>query len=603
MKTFLLLIILFFSSISSFAQWKPAGDKIKTVWAEKIDPNNVLPEYPRPIMERDKWQNLNGLWDYAILPMGQQEPQTFDGKILVPFAVESSLSGVQKELGKEKELWYRRTFTIPSDWKSKNVILHFGAVDWKAEVYLNNIKIGSHTGGYTPFCFDVTPFLTSGNQKLVVKVWDPTSDSSIPRGKQVTNPNGIWYTPVSGIWQTVWLEPVNNKHIVGITPIANIDNNNLKVKVCTKNTESSDIVEVKLKDNNKVIASAKGVVGQTLDIAIPNAKLWSPESPFLYDLDVTLIERGKSVDKVSSYAAMRKVSKKRDANGIIRIQLNNKDIFHFGPLDQGWWPDGLYTAPTDEALKYDIVKTKDFGYNMIRKHVKVEPARWYTHCDRLGILVWQDMPNGDQGPHWDMHHYFDGKEVTRSIESEQNFRKEWKEIMDYLMPYPSIAIWVPFNEAWGQFKTQEITEWTQYYDPSRLVNPASGGNHYLKVGDILDFHKYPSPEMMMYDNERITVIGEYGGIGMPLTDHLWQPDKNWGYVQFKSAKEVTDEYVKYGRQLLNLVKSGISGGVYTQTTDVEGEVNGLITYDRKVIKVEEDRIRKINQEIINSLSE
>lgn len=603
MKTPFLLIILLFSSMSLSAQWKPMGDKIKTAWAEKIDPNNVLPEYPRPIMERDKWQNLNGLWDYAILPMGQQEPQTFDGKILVPFAVESSLSGVQKELGKGKELWYRRTFTIPSDWKSKNIILHFGAVDWKAEVYLNNIKIGTHTGGYTPFSFDVTPFLTSGNQKLVVKVWDPTSDSSIPRGKQVTNPHGIWYTPVSGIWQTVWLEPVNNKHIVGVTSIADVDNNNLKVKVCTKNTESSDIVEVKLKDNNKVIASAKGVAGQTLDLSIPNAKLWSPESPFLYDLDVAIIERGKPVDKVNSYAAMRKVSKKRDANGILRMQLNNKDIFHFGPLDQGWWPDGLYTAPTDEALKYDIVKTKDFGYNMIRKHVKVEPARWYTHCDRLGILVWQDMPNGDQGPHWDMHHYFDGKEVTRSIESEQNFRKEWKEIMDYLMPYPSITVWVPFNEAWGQFKTQEITEWTQYYDPSRLVNSASGGNHYLKVGDILDFHKYPSPELMMYDNERITVVGEYGGIGMPLTGHLWQPDKNWGYVQFKSAKEVTDEYVKYGQQLLELVKRGISGGVYTQTTDVEGEVNGLITYDRKVIKVEEDRIRKINQEISNSLSE
>lgn len=603
MKTPFLLIILLFSSMSLSAQWKPAGDKIKTAWAEKIDPNNVLPEYPRPIMERDKWQNLNGLWDYAILPMGQQEPQTFDGKILVPFAVESSLSGVQKELGKGKELWYRRTFMIPSDWKNKNIILHFGAVDWKAEVYLNNIKIGTHTGGYIPFSFDVTPFLTSGNQKLVVKVWDPTSDSSIPRGKQVTNPHGIWYTPVSGIWQTVWLEPVNNKHIVGVTPIADVDNNNLKVKVCTKNTEPSDIVEVKLKDNNKVIASAKGVAGQILDIAVPNAKLWSPESPFLYDLDVVIIERGKSVDKVSSYAAIRKVSKKRDANGIIRMQLNNKDIFHFGPLDQGWWPDGLYTAPTDEALKYDIVKTKDFGYNMIRKHVKVEPARWYTHCDRLGILVWQDMPNGDQGPNWDMHHYFDGKEVTRSIESEQNFRKEWKEIMDYLMPYPSITVWVPFNEAWGQFKTQEITEWTQYYDPSRLVNSASGGNHYLKVGDILDFHKYPSPELMMYDNERIAVVGEYGGIGMPLTGHLWQPDKNWGYVQFKSAKEVTDEYVKYGQQLLELVKKGISGGVYTQTTDVEGEVNGLITYDRKVIKVEEDRIRKINQEISNSLSE
>ena len=601
MKTFLLLIILLFSSVSSFAQWKPAGDKIKTVWAEKIDPNNVLPEYPRPIMERDKWQNLNGLWDYAILPMGQQEPQTFDGKILVPFAVESSLSGVQKELGKEKELWYRRTFTIPSDWKSKNVILHFGAVDWKAEVYLNNIKIGSHTGGYTPFCFDVTPFLTSGNQKLVVKVWDPTSDSSIPRGKQVTNPNGIWYTPVSGIWQTVWLEPVNNKHIVGITPIANIDNNNLKVKVCTKNTESSDIVEVKLKDNNKVIASAKGVVGQTLDIAIPNAKLWSPESPFLYDLDVTLIERGKSVDKVSSYAAMRKVSKKRDANGIIRIQLNNKDIFHFGPLDQGWWPDGLYTAPTDEALKYDIVKTKDFGYNMIRKHVKVEPARWYTHCDRLGILVWQDMPNGDQGPHWDMHHYFDGKEVTRSIESEQNFRKEWKEIMDALYSYPCIGTWIPFNEAWGQFKTPEIVEWTKQYDPTRLVNPASGGNHYT-CGDMLDLHNYPAPELYLYDAQRATVLGEYGGIGWVVQGHIWEPDRNWGYIQFNSSKEVTDEYVKYAEKLYDLIPRGFSAAVYTQTTDVEVEVNGLMTYDRKVIKLDEKRVREINRKLCESLN-
>jgi len=602
MKTPFLLIILLFSSMSLSAQWKPMGDKIKTAWAEKIDPNNVLPEYPRPIMERDKWQNLNGLWDYAILPMGQQEPQTFDGKILVPFAVESSLSGVQKELGKGKELWYRRTFTIPSDWKSKNIILHFGAVDWKAEVYLNNIKIGTHTGGYTPFSFDVTPFLTSGNQKLVVKVWDPTSDSSIPRGKQVTNPHGIWYTPVSGIWQTVWLEPVNNKHIVGVTPIADVDNNNLKVKVCTKNTESSDIVEVKLKDNNKVIASAKGVAGQTLDLSIPNAKLWSPESPFLYDLDVAIIERGKPVDKVNSYAAMRKVSKKRDANGILRMQLNNKDIFHFGPLDQGWWPDGLYTAPTDEALVYDLKKTKDFGYNMVRKHVKVEPARWYTHCDQLGLIVWQDMPNGGPSPQWQARNYFNGTEVIRSAASEANYRKEWKEIIDCLYSYPSIAVWVPFNEAWGQFKTPEIVAWTKEYDPSRLVNPASGGNHYT-CGDILDLHHYPGPNMFLYDPRRATVLGEYGGIGLVVEGNTWVNDKkNWGYVKFNTSDEVTNEYIKYGKHLLELIRKGFSAAVYTQTTDVEGEINGLMTYDRKVIKMNEAKVREINQQICNSLN-
>lgn len=600
MKIKFLLLALALTNTVVFAQWKPAGDKIKTKWAETIDPNNVLPEYPRPIMERSNWLNLNGLWDYSILPIGQAEPQTFDGKILVPFAVESSLSGVQKELGKTKELWYKRTFSIPSGWKGKNILLHFGAVDWKAEVYLNDIKIGTHTGGYTPFCFDITPHLKSGNQKLVVKVWDPTSESYIPRGKQVVRPEGIWYTPVSGIWQTVWLEPVSNKHIEAISSVPDIDTGSLKVNVCAKNTHSSDIIQVTVKENNTVIASAKGVAGQSIDLHINNAKLWSPESPFLYDMEVSLLEKGKAVDKVKSYTAMRKVSTRRDKDGIVRIQLNNKDCFHFGPLDQGWWPDGLYTAPTDEALVYDIIKTKDMGYNMIRKHVKVEPARWYTHCDRLGILVWQDMPNGDRSPHWNMHSYFDGKENIRSIESEANYRKEWKEIMDYLRPYPSIAVWVPFNEAWGQFKTVEIVEWTKYYDPSRLVNPSSGGNHY-RTGDILDFHKYPSPEMMMFDSERATVLGEYGGIGLPMQGHLWQTDRNWGYTQFKNAREVTDEYVKYGEELLKLVKRGLSAAVYTQTTDVEGEVNGLITYDRKVIKVEEDRVKRINQQVCNSL--
>ena len=589
-------------SNSIFAQWKPVGDKLKTPWAEKVDPNAVLPEYPRPIMERPNWKNLNGLWDYAITPLGAGKPSTFDGKILVPFPIESSLSGVQKELGPEKELWYKQTFTVPSDWKNQNVLLHFGAVDWKADIYLNDLKIGSHTGGYTPFSFDITPFLVSGNQTLMVKVWDPTDKSYIPRGKQVVNPEGIWYTPVSGIWQTVWLEPVNKKYITTVVPVADIDNNYLKVNIGTENTNTSDIVEVIIKDGNKVISSTKAVVGQSLEIPIANPKLWSPESPFLYDLEINLYDNGKKIDNVSSYAAMRKVSSKKDENGILRIQLNNKDYFNFGPLDQGWWPDGLYTAPTDQALVYDIQKTKDFGYNMIRKHIKVEPARWYTHCDRLGILVWQDMPNGDSSPEWIMYDYFDGKEAKHSLESQENFKKEWKEIMDCLMPYPSIVVWVPFNEAWGQFDTENIVEWTKFHDPSRLVNQASGGNHYRKVGDIMDFHRYPGPELMMYDTDRITVLGEYGGIGLPLEGHLWQTDKNWGYVQFKNEKEVTDQYVKYANDLLKLVPRGISGAVYTQTTDVEGEVNGIMTYDRKVIKMDENRVRKINQEISNSLS-
>lgn len=587
------------------AQWKPAGDKLKTKWAETIDVKNVLPEYPRPIMERSDWSNLNGLWQYAILPVGKQEPKSFDGQILVPFAIESSLSGVQKSLGKDNDLWYKRTFTVPSNWKGKDVLLHFGAVDWKAEVFVNDVKVGTHTGGYTPFSFNITPFLTSGDQKLVVKVWDPTNDGYQARGKQINNPNGIWYTPVSGIWQTVWLEPVNNKHIANIKTVPNIDNGVLNVKVCAENAASDDIVEIVLKDGSKTVSRTKTIAGQEAQIAIENAKLWSPESPFLYDMEINLYSNGKLLDAVKSYAAMRKVSIKRDKKDIVRLQLNNKDYFHFGPLDQGWWPDGLYTAPTDEALLYDIKKTKDFGFNMIRKHVKVEPARWYTHCDREGILVWQDMPNGnyETSPQWQMRQFFNGQEMMRSAESEADYRKEWKEIMDYLYSYPSIAVWVPFNEAWGQFKTPEIAKWTKEYDPSRLVNPASGGNHYHGVGDILDIHHYPGPELTLYERQSpvATVLGEFGGIGLPLKNHLWQPDKNWGYVQFKNAKEVTDEYVKYGEELLNLIKIAYSAAVYTQTTDVEGEVNGLMTYDRKEIKVDEARLRKINLEICNSL--
>ncbi|MDR1810298.1 MAG: beta-galactosidase [Prevotella sp.] len=585
----------------SFAQWKPAGDKIKTVWADKIDPQNVLPEYPRPILERSEWQNLNGLWDYAILPTGKAEPATYDGKILVPFAVESSLSGVQKEVGKDKELWYNRTFTIPSAWKNKHVILHFGAVDWKADVFLNNVKIGSHTGGYTPFCFDITPFLKSGQQKLTLKVWDGTDSGYQPRGKQIANPEGIWYTAVTGIWQTVWLEPVNEKHIIAANTVPDIDKGLLKVDILAANTHPADVIEVKALDGQQTVAVATAAASQSIEIAIPDAKLWSPESPFLYDLEISLLSNGKTVDKVKSYAAMRKISYARDENGVMRFQLNNKNYFHYGPLDQGWWPDGLYTAPTDEALKFDIEKTKEFGFNMIRKHVKVEPARWYTYCDRMGVIVWQDMPNGDRSPQWQNHKYFDGRENIRSAQSEANYRKEWKEIIDAFRCYPSIVVWVPFNEAWGQFKTPEITEWTKNYDPSRLVNPASGGNFY-RTGDVLDLHNYPGPDMYLIDRERVTVLGEYGGIGMPVDGHLWQTDRNWGYIQFKNSEDVTREYVKYALQLKEFVKHGFSGAVYTQTTDVEGEINGLMTYDRKVIKLIPEQVRKVNEEVINAVN-
>ena len=589
-------------AVQLHAQWKPVEGRISTQWSEQVNPDNVLPEYPRPIMERTEWKNLNGLWDYAIIEKGKHTPSVFDGKILVPFAVESSLSGVGKTVGAEKELVYRRSFDVPSSWKGKRVLLHFGAVDWRTDVWVNEVKVGSHTGGFTPFSFDITEALQRKNNTLLVKVWDPTDKGYQPRGKQVSRPEGIWYTPVTGIWQTVWLEPVSESYIQDLRITPDIDNSLLSLKALVKDATSKDLVEVKVFDGQQLVAQGKSINGECVQVAMPeNAKLWSPESPFLYTLKVSLKQGGKLVDEVSSYATMRKYSSKRDANGIVRLELNNKPLFQFGPLDQGWWPDGLYTAPTDEALLYDIQKTKDFGFNMIRKHIKVEPARWYTYCDKLGIIVWQDMPSGDRNPEWQNRKYFEGTEMKRSAESEACYRKEWKEIMDALYSYPCIGTWIPFNEAWGQFKTPEIVEWTKQYDPTRLVNPASGGNHYT-CGDMLDLHNYRAPELYLYDAQRATVLGEYGGIGWVVQGHIWEPDRNWGYIQFNSSKEVTDEYVKYAEKLYDLIPRGFSAAVYTQTTDVEVEVNGLMTYDRKVIKLDEKRVREINRKLCESLN-
>ncbi|MGN0212592.1 MAG: glycoside hydrolase family 2 protein [Muribaculaceae bacterium] len=602
LKCFALAAMSIVSAQAAFAQYAPAGDRIKTAWAEKIDVDNVRPEYPRPIMERDSWKNLNGLWEYAIAPKGSVEPSKYDGRILVPFAIESSLSGVGKTLGENNELWYKRTFTVPAKWKSQNVLLHFGAVDWRADVWVNDVKVGTHTGGYTPFSFDITQALNAGENTLMVRVFDPTDRSYQPRGKQVANPEGIWYTPVSGIWQTVWLEPVAPLHIDNLRILPDVDNNRVTVTVAKSVECPAVLTEVKVFDNGTLVASSKSMNNQPVEVNMPkNPKLWSPDSPFLYDMEVAIYKDGKMADKVRSYTAMRKISTKRDADGIVRLQLNNKDLFQFGPLDQGWWPDGLYTAPSHEAMVFDIDKTKEWGFNMIRKHIKVEPATWYTHCDRVGIIVWQDMPSGDRNPRWQNREYFNDVEMVRSPESESNYRKEWKEIIDCLYSYPCICTWVPFNEAWGQFKTPEIVEWTKQYDSSRLVNPASGGNFY-PCGDIIDLHNYPGPEMYLYDAQRANVLGEYGGIGLALEGHLWTPDRNWGYIQFKSSKEVTDEYEKYAKQLLTLIKRGFSAAVYTQTTDVEVEVNGVMTYDRKVMKMDEARIRRINSEICNSLN-
>ena len=415
MKIKLLLISLLMTTVA-IAQYAPAGDKMKTRWAEQVSPENALPEYPRPMMVRPEWKNLNGLWQYAITAKGEKAPAQYEGDILVPFCIESSLSGVQKEVGPEKALWYQKTFAVPNNWKNGRILLHFGAVDWMTDVWVNDIKVGSHTGGYTPFNFDITPALKGKQNTLVIRVWDPTNASYIPHGKQVLKPHGIFYTAVTGIWQTVWLENVPEDYIQNLVTTPNFDKATVNVEVDFSNPTKDDLYQVEVSFEGQPVASAKAINGQPVEVNMPEEFLrWTPDHPFLYDMKVKVLRKGKVIDEVDSYFAMRSFGTQRDESGIVRLTLNGLPICHFGPLDQGWWPDGLYTAPTDEALAYDIQKTKDLGFNMIRKHVKVEPARWYYHCDRLGIIVWQDMPSGGRGPEWQTTQYYQGPESMRTL--------------------------------------------------------------------------------------------------------------------------------------------------------------------------------------------
>ncbi|MDQ0108921.1 beta-galactosidase/beta-glucuronidase [Chitinophaga terrae (ex Kim and Jung 2007)] len=604
-KAYLISALSFALFLNANAQdWKIVPGKITTTWSEQVKPTATLPEYPRPQLVRDNnWKNLNGLWNYAIRPKDQQQPTSWDGKILVPFAAESALSGVGKTVGKDQELWYNTTWTIPSSMKGKKILLHFGAVDWRTTVYVNGKEAGSHEGGFDPFTIDITSFLKKGGaQDIVVRVWDPTDDGPQPRGKQVNKPEGIWYTPVTGIWQTVWAEAVNNTYIAATKQTPDIDQQTLTVAPQVENIQPGDVVTVAAFDGGNKVAESQ-VNGESANLKIASPKLWSPDAPFLYDLKVTVSRKGKVIDEVKSYFAMRKSSIGKDANGVQRMLLNNRFVFQFGPLDQGWWPDGLYTAPTDEALKFDIVQTKAMGFNMIRKHIKVEPARWYYYCDKLGMLVWQDMPSGDLGNGWENRPGVIDRatDKNRTPESEGYYRKEWNAIMEALHNYPSIVVWTPFNEAWGQFKTVEIAEWTMKKDPSRLVNTASGGNFY-PVGQIIDLHNYPEPAMpdpAVYGDKRAIVLGEYGGLGLPINEHSWQQKDNWGYQSFKNENDLFKRYSQFTDRLEQLIKLGLSAAVYTQTTDVEVEVNGLMTYDRKVQKVAVEKLKQVASKLYN----
>ncbi len=565
--------------------WKPVEGHLMTAWAAQVSPANALVEYPRPQMTRPQWQNLNGLWDYGLTAADSTvPPASFDATILVPFPYESALSGVGRPSVPNQRLWYRRSFTVPAGEPGRRVLLHFGAVNWDSTVLVNGQPVGAHRGGYDGFDFDVTDSLRAGANELVVSAWNPVrsdvADAQV-LGKQRVKPGGIFYTAASGIWQTVWLETVPVRHISALKITPDVDHQTLGLTV---EAGASTEVEVTATDAGKVVARAHGTAGVEMTLALANPHLWSPADPHLYDLTVELIQNGQPVDRVGSYAAMRKISLGKDSQGRTRIFLNNQFLFQTGPLDQGYWPDGIYTAPTDEALRSDIEMTKKLGFNTIRKHAKVEPARWYYWTDKLGVLVWQDMPQ-----------MFAARDGTLSATATQQFETEWRHLLAEFYNSPSIVVWTTFNEGWGQHDTEKIVALTKELDPTRLVNNASGWTD-KKVGDLYDVHAYPGPGTPQPEEKRAAVNGEFGGVTMNVPGHRWN-QSTFGYGSvLDSSWQATQHYQNLLKAAHHLGEDlGVSAFIYTQLTDVEQEINGLLTYDRAVVKLDPTIVAAANR--------
>jgi len=570
---------------------------LETLWTGAVSRDLPLPDYPRPQMVREDWVNLNGVWELAVVSDSEEAPSAFPDRILVPFPVESRLSGVSRAVSPTDRVWYRRSFSLPDPAEDVEEgppmtrwLLHFGAVDWDAEVFLNGQSIARHRGGYDPFTVDITGALVGGGEQvLTVAVRDPTDEGAQPRGKQVLDPHGIWYTAVSGIWQTVWLEGVPDPYVAGITITPDLSGERVMVRVETGGDGPVPEVTLVALQDGREASRATGRPGEEIDLPVPDPHLWSPDDPFLYDLRVSL----SGGDQVRSYFGMRSVGVGPDGDGNPRLLLNGEPLFQLGLLDQGWWPDGLYTAPTDEALAFDIRMTRELGFNLIRKHVKVEPARWYYHADREGVLVWQDMPSGN----------------NETSGGREEFARELERVVDALRNHPSIVMWVPFNEGWGQHDTEAAAGWLKAHDPTRLVNPASGWTD-EGGGDVVDIHRYPGPAapppealprwappprrypdgLPAFPEIRVPVLGEFGGLGLPLPDHTWVEEENWGYRSFENLEDLNRAYRDLLFQLRPLVGEGLAAAVYTQTTDVEVEVNGVMTYDRKVTKLSEESV-------------
>lgn len=586
---------------SAFAQWKPAGDKMLTSWGESLTPTSAWQSYPRPQLQRNEWQNLNGLWSYSVTSQDATVGEvTFEGKILVPFAIESSLSGVCKSFLPTDKLWYRRTFEVPSSWKGRNVILHFGAVDYECEVLVNGKKVGSHKGGNNSFSFDITKYLKAkGENVLMVTVVDPTDTDTVLRGKQKLEPKGIWYTPVSGIWKTVWLEPVSKTsfgHVVPTTKLCGHADFDVELFGPVDGTE---LVSIKALDGDKIVASYEGPVSKAA-LDIPSPKLWTPDSPNLYKTTLELSRKGRILDKAESYLAVREIAMSPDECGHTRFMLNGESIFQYGPLDQGWWPDGLLTPPSEEAMLYDMLELKKMGFNMLRKHIKVEPELYYYYADSLGLMVWQDIPSGFESAKASEQHvgaYWDHDWDAPSEHVEQ-WKAEYKEMVDQLRFYPSITTWVVFNEGWGQFRTAEMVEYAESLRNGRIIDGVTGWTD-RKVGDMYDIHNYPSTSFKLKKecDGRMSVLGEFGGLSLNIPEHTWTNIGGWGYRSEEESLGLLSSYSRLMYDLEAAIAQGLAGAVYTQTTDVETELNGFLTYDRKVCKLDEGTMNMLHSRL------